>query len=553
MFERLNHRGPAYAVLVIVWALTCLPFLGSGGLWDIDEGNNAEAAREMYLSGKWIVPTFNYSLRTDKPALLYWLQIVGYSLIGINETAARLPSALAMLCTVLTTYELGRRIFSPGAGFLGAFVLGTSVAPLGAAHFANPDALLLLATTLALTLTWCDWSSRGKGWFIGIGIALGLGVLAKGPVGLVLPTAVVVLFLLWQERSLRYYLDLRVISGSIAFVLTAIPWYAWVSAETKGEWLYGFLLRHNLERATTVLESHSGPVYYYLLVALIGFAPWSIFGGTAIWHTWKRLRRDEEVSDLEKAGVRFLICYVAVYFVAFSLVRTKLPNYVLPAYPAAALLLGHFLDRWRRGETKPAAWLARFSLASLAFIGGGVTVGVLLAAGVIVLPSMRGRAYPELLSWVWLGPTLTASAVLAWVWLERGLRDRVLGTVAVTAVLFLACMAGPAVVAMEPHKATRTLASALPTDFLQRDVKVGTFGYFQPSLVFYCRREVERINHPDRVLDLLESPVPAYLFLPESHWDLIRQQAPSRTRVLTRHRDLYTNQVIVLATTDSPS
>src|SRR5262249_55375469 len=107
MFSHLHLRAGHYAILILVWGLVCLPNLGGPSLWDIDEGNNAEAAREMMDSGNWVIPTFNYKLRVDKPALLYWLQIAAYESFGVNEFAARLPSALAALISILLTYELG--------------------------------------------------------------------------------------------------------------------------------------------------------------------------------------------------------------------------------------------------------------------------------------------------------------------------------------------------------------------------------------------------------------------------------------------------------------
>src|SRR6516162_5174372 len=103
MFQRLNHRFGHYALLLAFGAVLFLPNLGGPSLWDIDEGNNAEAAREMFRSGNYVIPTFNYQLRTDKPALLYWLQALAYRAAGVNEFATRLPSALAALLTVLAT------------------------------------------------------------------------------------------------------------------------------------------------------------------------------------------------------------------------------------------------------------------------------------------------------------------------------------------------------------------------------------------------------------------------------------------------------------------
>src|SRR5437660_7403198 len=142
MFQRCNHRAGHYVLLAVIAAGLFLPNLGGPSLWDIDEGNNAEAAREMLDSGNWVVPTFNFQLRVDKPALLYWLQIGAYRAFGINEFAARFPSAVAALVTVLLAYELARRMFGAATGLIAAIILVCTGGFCASAHFANPDSLL---------------------------------------------------------------------------------------------------------------------------------------------------------------------------------------------------------------------------------------------------------------------------------------------------------------------------------------------------------------------------------------------------------------------------
>src|SRR5262245_60414947 len=127
MFQWLNGRGGHYVLLLLVAAGLFLPNLGVCSLWDIDEGHNAEAAREMLESGNWITPTFNFQLRVDKPALLYWLQAGAYRVFGVNECAARLPSALAAMFAVLLVYELGRRLFDVRTGLLAGLMLASAV------------------------------------------------------------------------------------------------------------------------------------------------------------------------------------------------------------------------------------------------------------------------------------------------------------------------------------------------------------------------------------------------------------------------------------------
>src|SRR5207237_1916513 len=145
---RMRQRASHYLLLLFVSGGLFLPNLGGPSLWDIDEGNNAEAAREMLESDNWRLPTFNFQLRVDKPALLYWLQIFAYRTFGVGEFGARLPSALAGIAAVLLTYELGRLMFGAATGLLAAVLLASAVMFCAAAHFANPDAVLTACTVL---------------------------------------------------------------------------------------------------------------------------------------------------------------------------------------------------------------------------------------------------------------------------------------------------------------------------------------------------------------------------------------------------------------------
>src|SRR5262249_22377421 len=155
---------------------------------DVDEGRNATCSLEMMeadnWADQWIVPTFNGVLRVDKPALLYWLQIWSYRAFGVNEFAARFPSAVAAPLTMLGCYELGRGMFTAGTGLLAALIAGSTPMLCGAARFANPDSLLNLFSCLTLALYWYGWSRRPLWWFPAVGASLGMAVLAKGPVGL---------------------------------------------------------------------------------------------------------------------------------------------------------------------------------------------------------------------------------------------------------------------------------------------------------------------------------------------------------------------------------
>jgi 4-amino-4-deoxy-L-arabinose transferase-like glycosyltransferase len=560
MFQRFDGRTGHYALLLLVSAGLFLVNLGGPSLWDLDEGRNATAAQEMLEAQEWVVPTFNAQLRVDKPVLLYWLQILAYRLCGVNEFAARLPSALAALVTVLLTYELGRRLFGAATGLLGGLVLASTVLFCVSAHFANPDALLNACTILTFFLFWRSFAASGRAWLILCGASTGLAVLAKGPVGLALPAAAIGLFLLWS-RQLRRLLDRRLVLGLLAFVLVALPWYVWVGVETKWQFLRGFLLTHNIDRLRNPMENHGGSVLYYAATLVVGFAPWSIFFGPAVWYAlWSVIRRPwsafrawwEPAHDAEcgKEGdqgksrtadaYRFLWCWMAVYFLFFSLAATKLPSYILPLYPPLALLTARFLDRWRRGIVQPPVWTVHLGPACLALVGV-VTILVLLAAGgVLRLALLRGRFLPGLESWAFLGVLPILGAVGTWWLLHRRQRGGVVAAVAVTAVLFVGALAAFGSLAFNRFKAPRPLVELAHALQRRSEIRIGCFQLEHlPSLNFYCQRNVEHQKNEAEVRAFLRSAYPSYLFLPAPAWQYLEARIDCPHRLLGRHPDLY--------------
>jgi 4-amino-4-deoxy-L-arabinose transferase-like glycosyltransferase len=525
--------------LLAVTAATCLPNLGGPSLWDIDEGHNAEAARLMLVSGDWVVPKFNGDLRVDKPALLYWLQLAAYKTFGVGEFAARLPSAFAALLAVLCVYELGRSMFGAATGLLAGVILASMAMFCAAAHFANPDALLTALTLLTLLFFWRGYAAGGRAWFFPAGAAAGLAVLAKGPVGLVLPAAVVGAFLLWSRQLGRLW-DRRLLGGLLVFALVALPWYALVGSETKADFLRGFFLKHNVGRFLSPMENHRGPAWYYLAVVLVGTAPWSAFLGLAGWS----VARDWRGED--RPVFRFLLTWAGVYLVFFSLASTKLPNYVLPIYPAVALLVARFLHRWRTGEAEVPSWALGLGVGCLALVGVGVVAGLSVAGGAIEVEKLRGRSLPGLEKWAVLGALPVLAAGAGWWLVRRQRRAEMVYAVAAASVLFVAALAAGAAEAVDRFKAPRPLVTEAGACQTGREVRVGCYAYYQPNLVFYCRREVQRFTELREARDFLDGPLEAYLFVPAAVWEGVADR--STYRIVGRHRDLYRSCEVVVVT-----
>jgi 4-amino-4-deoxy-L-arabinose transferase-like glycosyltransferase len=563
MFRLLNNRAGHHALLIAVCAVLYLPNLGGPSLWDVDEGRNCACSQAMLESGDYVMPRFNGELRTDKPAGLYWLQAEAYRAFGVSEFAGRLPSALAALVTVLLTYELGRRVFDAATGLMAGLILASALLFCAAGHFANPDALLNTCTVLTFLSFWLGYSSTNGRWLIAGGVASGLGVLAKGPVAIVLPFAACGLFLLWSRR-LRFLWTRYLAWGSLACALVFAPWYTWVGVETKAEFLRAFFLTHNVERFLQPMENHSGaPAHspwavslgvrglYYPLVLVIGLAPWSVFLLASAWSaTGRRARADAAglPADALPAPYRFLWCWIAAYLVFFMFAGTKLPNYVLPMYGPAAVLLARFLERWRRGAIKPPPWQLPASLIGFGLVGVLMAIGLLIVGGTLPVPLPEEARLPGAASWAAVGVLPVAGAIVSWWLVRRQQRGPALAALAGAAVACVSLLAGGGAAAVDAVKAPRPLVQTILREQRERDIRLVCYDYFEPSLVFYAGRQVTVLDSDLAALQQLRYPVEVFLLLPADDWQRLQGQVRTPCRLLAEHRDLYRRCDVVVVT-----
>jgi 4-amino-4-deoxy-L-arabinose transferase-like glycosyltransferase len=464
----ISSRSPGLLVAALA-AVVLLPDLGGPPLWDEDEPRNAACSLAMWSSGDWVVPTFNGRLRVEKPALVNWLHLAGFAVAGPNETGARLGSAVLTLLTCLLTWRIALILFRPDVAAWAGVVLATCLWTGITGRAATPDAPLACFTTLALWLfvrggrtagpdglRWRDGPVRlSLSSAAGIGAACGLGVLTKGPVGLVLPLAGIGLFAWWQAvadpgrdgpRLRRLFnattdawrgLRPLVIVGTA--VAVAAPWYAAVTARTDGQWLREFFLVHNVGRFAAPMEGHSGStLLYYPLVILVGLFPWSMASALVGWHAVAAVRTTGPASP----GMRLVLAWLAAWILPFSLAGTKLPGYVWPAYPALACCIGLFLADWIRSPARTTdAWM-RVAWGFLIVSGVGLGIG---------LPLVIHRVAPggEWLGLVGIVPL--AGGLVAWAGQSLGSR-----LAAVTAWGATACGSVAILVAVGPAAVGRT-------------------------------------------------------------------------------------------------
>ncbi|MDX8339362.1 glycosyltransferase family 39 protein [Draconibacterium sp. IB214405] len=323
-----------YFLLILIFSsLLFFSFLGGTSVFQVAEARNAECAREMMESEEWIVPTFNGELRTDKPALEYYGMIAGYKLLGTNEGGARFFSALCGMLVVLATYWIARRHWSEKAAWWSALSMLASIHLIVQFRLATPDPYLILCHTLSIYFFYEGWYSHRWKWFALMYIFLGLGIFAKGPVGLLLPGLTYLLFMLVTKTlTWKRILEQKPWWGVLIVTAVALPWYYAVSVKTGGVWTRAFFFEHNLNRFDTGLDGHHGPFVMPVLFVLAGMLPFSVFAIRAFKETWRQRKTNSLLL------MTALSTIVVIVFYAVS--HTKLINYTSPAYPFLSLMVG---------------------------------------------------------------------------------------------------------------------------------------------------------------------------------------------------------------------
>ena len=341
----LRLRIPDWILLLAFCAFFFFWRLAAFGLIGADEPRYAQVAREMLERHDWITPTLGESPWLEKPPLYYWEAMVAYRIFGVSDWAARLPSALDASLLVFAVYWFLRRF--RGFALDGALMLACCAGIVGYARAASTDMPLAAMFTIAM-IAWFAWlESERHLYLLGFYASVGLAMLAKGPVAPLLAAAIIVIFaaarrtpkILWRSVSL---------SGVLVFCAIALPWYVLVQIRNP-QFLRVFILEHNLARFGTNLFHHPEPFWHYLPVTLLGWVPWTVFAVMALVSGLRRIRRDEPDSFNT-----FLLIWIGLIVVFFSISKSKLPGYVLPAIPAGILLLANYLRE--RATAKPH-WL----------------------------------------------------------------------------------------------------------------------------------------------------------------------------------------------------
>lgn len=559
------HPSRITGQLLLLMALSGLLFflgLGDMGLTDRDEGRNAEAGREMFQSGDRLTPTFNGELRVAKPVFLYWLMDQSYRLFGVGEFAARFPSALFGVGLILITYLFLLHQRDRTVALFGALMLLLNLEILGLGRMALTDSVLIFFTTASLYGFWLGLHGEGRmrHWIWAFYVGMALATLTKGPVGFAVPLIAAALYLTWTRRWQDYWHKGFPLAGLLVFVLLAAPWYAAMLLVHGDAYATG-AKAHTIGRFLSPMEGHHGTIFFYLPVLLLGFFPWSALLPVPLYYTFKNWReargqrREDSIhptsgpsplaprpSSLLELEL-FAAIWVVGVFLFFTASSTRLPHYIGPLFPAAALLAASY---WSRCLQDPTTKGIRGSIHLM------MGLGYLLAIAFACVPTLYANYASKMVRefplagqvGLGIGPYVAATLLLFGMGLvgylglneeRRGGAFWAAGATLAGLVLTVIVIATPTInrfVIAPPQE----LAYAAGLNLDPQDLFIA-YGTVRPSSVFYARRPTVFVpfGEEDKIREALKGPKKVMILLPEAAQSKLPAEAVTLVPILKRY------------------
>lgn len=385
----LKRMGAGFWLVAIIAVIIVFSNLGGIPLLDPDEPVYAETPKEMLQFNDFISPRIYGEFWYDKPPMYYWLVALAFKVFGINEFAARFPSALLSVICVLAVYQAGCRLFNRRAGMISALVLVTCIEYIYLSKAAVTDITLTLFLTTALLA----FIRRRYYLFY---ICAGLATVTKGPIGLLFPGGIIFFYLL-LTKNFSLIKQMKLPAGIVLYAIFALPWYVAMVQLHGQAFIDTFLGFHNVTRFTSPEHPQLAVWYYFIPVLIIGFFPWTPLLFQAVWSSLTKSR--EKYKTL-----LFLNIWVIFIFLFFSISSTKLVSYILPLYPPLALIAGWYIDYlWDnyRNRKRYYSWALLTLLLTGLLLAGAVfgirtmpelASGLTALAGVLAL-LLAGAAY----------------------------------------------------------------------------------------------------------------------------------------------------------------
>lgn len=505
---RAPSIGQGYLLLTVLCLVLFLPGFFSIPPIDRDEARFAQATRQMLETGDYVRINFQEQPRHKKPVGIYWLQALSAKLSAQHDSSViwpfRLPSLMGAILAVLGTFAIGRRLFNDQQALLGAALLAGTLLLGAEARLATTDAMLLACLVFSQLATAGFYRGGGHsprpqwGLFALFWTAQGIGILIKGPIVPFITVLTIASLGLW-DRKWGWLRGLRIPLGLLLLFLIVLPWTVAIWSATDGGFFQDALSEDFLPKLFSGQESHGSPPGTYLLLLSLFFWPAVSLLGLTCADAWQ-----ERIS----AAVRFCICWIVPAWLVFEAIPTKLPHYVLPLYPALALLTAHSILKTR---PEPLRW-PRFWPRPVALIFMGLYGIFALAVGAFLPWFLQGRPDPIGLLAALLGVATSAQAsrLLLRNQLLRAQLFALAGSAIVLGMLFQVIL--PRLDAMWLSRTVRkevlrlAAAGELPAGDHHPGNGIAAAGYHEPSLVFLLGTHTRLLSTEGAAQFLAEEP-----------------------------------------------
>ncbi len=342
--------------LVIALALVWFSNLEYRKLIKPDEGRYAEIPREMVVSGNWVTPRLNDLKYFEKPPLQYWATAIAYEVFGQHQWTSRLWTALTGFAGILLVWFAGLRLFGREAAGYAAVLLSGTLLYVLMGHINTLDMGVTFFITLGiagLLIAQQEGEIHRGRWMLLAWAALGLAVLSKGLMGIVLPGAALFLYALVQ-RDFTVFKRMHWLTGLAVFLLVTAPWF-YLVMKANPEFFQKFFIYEHYTRFTTRDLGRYQPWYYFVPILLLGALPWTVLMFDTLIKTWRSSRVPvDDAGGKAFNPARFLLVWTVFIYVFFTISDSKLPSYLLPMFPALALLMGKQLVEM---NTRRLFWL----------------------------------------------------------------------------------------------------------------------------------------------------------------------------------------------------
>jgi 4-amino-4-deoxy-L-arabinose transferase-like glycosyltransferase len=361
--ERFSSNFPPISLLVLIVAFALLWKLGTGSLAAWDEAIYAQVSKEIVRNGDWLTLRWEHQPWFEKPPLFMWITALLYRLFGVSEFWARVPSALSGIALIGVTYLIGKFTYGKRVGFLAAVILSTCYHFLSFSRFGTMDVMLALFTYLAL-YAYLRLNNKNQKWWYLVWSSCALALMVKGAGGIIAPAAIV-LVLAFDKRFGGAIRSRHFWQGVLLALLIIAPWhilmYVWYGRAFIDEYI-GY---HVIARSTRTLEGHASGYFYYVGKLVDGFFPWCLLVPFAVVSIIRR-----NLKDQSRSWVLLLLC--ALVFGLYSVIPTRRPWYIVPVYPALAILIGVFISNlYRDYQSRPIyRRTVTAACAALIIVGG---------------------------------------------------------------------------------------------------------------------------------------------------------------------------------------